>query len=99
MERTKHRLNCFCIRKPLLAMYGLDSRGRLYVHVKVFKQQRVFADLIAFGGEVAINCRECFRWHTIVFKSSSGKAELRETEVPPEVEEEKLDDCANVGGN
>jgi len=68
-------------------MYGIDSKSRPYVHVKVFKQRRVFAEFIAFGGEVAINCRECFRWHTIVFRTSSDKAELLETEVPVEVKE------------
>lgn len=87
--RTKHRLNCFCSRRPLLAMYGVDERSRPYVHVKVYKQQRIFAEFIAWGGEVAVACRECLRWHKIVFKMQGGKAELRETPPPTEVQQEE----------
>jgi hypothetical protein len=90
MELTKHRLNCFCSRRPLLAMYGIDQRGRPYVHIKVYKQRRVFAEMLVVGGEVSISCRECVRWHRIVFKSSvDGRAELRATEPPTQVEQEK----------
>lgn len=85
MERTKHLLNCFCSRRPLLAMYGRDDKGRTYVHVKAFKQQRIFVEFIAYGGEVLILCRECRRWHRIVFKKETHQAELREMQAPAEV--------------
>jgi hypothetical protein len=95
--RTKHRLNCFCARRPLLAMYGRDERGRTYIHVKVFKQRRVFAEFIVFGGEVAINCRECFRWHRIVFRSlPDNRADLREMHPPIEVVQEEVNDSATA---
>src|SRR4051812_42907939 len=97
MERTKHRLNCFCARRPLLAMYGRDSKGRTYVHVKVFKQQRIFAEFVVYGGEVAIACRECLRWHRIVFKKETQQAELRETHTPIETtSKEGRDDRAHT---
>lgn len=78
-------------------MYGLDPRKRPYVHVKVYKQRRVFAEFIAYGGEVAISCRECLRWHKIVFKSQGGhKAELREMSPPSEAQyQEETNDGAN----
>lgn len=98
--RTKHRLNCFCSRRPLLAMYGLDSRGRPYVHIKIYKQRRIYADFIAFGGEVAISCRECVRWHRIVFRNSSdGRADLSEMPAPPveAQQQEEVNDGAIVG--
>lgn len=83
---TKNKLHCFCSRKPLLAMYGIDERGRAYVHCRVYKQAKVYGDWIAYGGEVKILCRECLRWLTIVFvQSPRVKAELHESEVPTEV--------------
>lgn len=92
MNRSKFMLKCFCSRRPLLAMYGVDERGRLYVHIKVYKQRRVFAELIAREGQVEINCRECLRWHTVTFRKNET-AELKEIDRPVEVgfEEEKND--------
>lgn len=98
--RTKNRLNCFCSRKPLLAMYGIDHRGKAYVHCRVFKQNRIYGDWIAYDGEVKILCRECLRWLTIVFvQSPKVKAELHETEVPTEVSQADTvsDVAANLG--
>lgn len=84
MERTKHELRCFCSRHPLLAMYGVDETGRLYIHCRVYKQNKVYGDWIAYGGKVKMLCRECLRWHMIVFKND--RAELTESPVPPEVD-------------
>lgn len=66
-------------------MYGIDEKGRPYVHIKVFKQARVFSEFIAYGGEVALKCRECVRWHRIVFRNQTDKAELHEVQQPAEV--------------
>lgn len=84
-DTTKHRLNCFCSRHPLLAVYGVDARGRPYIHIKVYKQRRVFAEFVAYGGEVAVCCRECVRWHRIVIRNPTEKAELLEVQPPAEV--------------
>lgn len=94
---TKNRLECFCVRKPLLAVFGLDDKLIPYVHVKVYKQRRIYAEFIARGGQVDISCRECFRWHRVVFKSTS-EAELREVQAPVEVKiQEENRDSATVG--
>ena len=86
-QPSKNQLRCFCARKPLLCLYGLDENGRAYVHLRVFKQQRIFGDLVAYGGEVKILCRECIRWHRIFFVGESrAQAELRETAAPPEID-------------
>ncbi len=59
-------LRCFCRKKPLLARYGRDRKGALYVHVKIYKQDRVFGEILLEGGGTArIRCRDCLRWHTI----------------------------------
>lgn len=64
--RTRHRLCCAsCTRKPLLAYYGVDEKGELYVHQKVFKQSRIFGESVHRGGVVSIRCRECLRWTNV----------------------------------
>lgn len=68
-------------------MYGRDKVGRPYVHIRVFKQHRVYGEFIVYGGEAKIKCRECLRWHTIVFRGAAdSKAELRESPPPDEVD-------------
>lgn len=88
---SQHDLRCFCKRRPLLALYGLDESGQTYIHIKVFKQGRVYGEAVYYGGRVKIRCRECFRWTIVVFRSAT-EAVLQET-LPPE----ELDTAANVG--
>lgn len=64
-ERTKNELRCFCSRAPLLATYGVDESGLLYVHVRIFKQRRIYGEVIVREGKVSLHCRECLRWHTV----------------------------------
>lgn len=76
---NKNEMRCFCTRHPLLAVYGVDDKGELYIHVKVYKQSRVYAELfISADAEVKIRCRECLRMHKI--KIISGQPQLNETE-------------------
>lgn len=76
-RRTQNELRCFCARNPLLATFGLDEEGKLYIHVKVYKQQRVYGEVLITEGTVRLHCRECFRWHKVVMQPH-GKAELQE---------------------
>jgi hypothetical protein len=83
--RTANQLRCFCGRKTLLGVYGVDTKGKLYIHVKVFKQDRVFAELLFHeGSNVDICCRDCLRWHHIRI-ATTGKPVLEETSVPLEI--------------
>lgn len=96
---TKNRLECFCVRKPLLAVFGLDEKLEPYVHVKVYKQRRVYAEFIVRVGTVELCCRDCFRWHRVVFRTAPHVgAELQEVSIPVEVQtQEGLHDSASVG--
>ncbi|URG17379.1 hypothetical protein Mbo2_009 [Rhodococcus phage Mbo2] len=58
---TKERLTCACGRAPTLAFYGYDKNGEPYVHLKVFKQRRVYGEIVARGGVVEIYCPNCER--------------------------------------
>lgn len=82
VRKTRNELRCFCAREPLLATYGVDERGRLYVHVKIYKQQRIFGEVVITEGKIKIHCRECLRWHKVVMRPP-GSVELREAVLDP----------------
>ena len=58
-------LRCYCNGHPLLAMCGVDEHGEPWVHVKVWKSQRLYAEMIASSGVVRLRCRKCLRWHRV----------------------------------
>jgi len=78
MSRREKELRCFCSREPLLATYGIDSGGNLFLHVKIWKARRIFGELVIEGGLVKIRCRDCLRWHKI--RVIQDRAVLQETE-------------------
>lgn len=70
---TKNPLRCFCDSRPLMAFYGVDKNGELYLHTKVFRQSKIYSEILFTGGTVKIRCRRCLRWHKITFKDGSAK--------------------------
>lgn len=78
---SEHELRCFCGRSPLLAIYGLDNAGLLYIHVRVFKAKRLYHESYTQGGLVRLRCRECLRWHRVVIRQPE-KATLTEDKEP-----------------
>jgi len=85
-RRTHNDLRCFCARKPLLATYGLTQAGKLYVHIKVYKQNRIYGEVVVTEGIVELHCRECLRWQRVVMHQP-GKAALEESVLNPSVAE------------
>lgn len=79
--RTRHELRCSCHYKPMLATYGIDKKGRVYLHVRVYKADRIYAELISYG-EIDICCRDCRKWQTINIHQDSARAELSEVDAP-----------------
>lgn len=66
MRSDRREIRCFCNRKPLLAVYGMDKSGELYIHIKVYKQSRVYAEVfISADANVKLRCRECLRLHNV----------------------------------
>ena len=79
MARREKELRCFCSHRPLLATYGVDSKGKLFVHVKIYKAKRIFGELVIEGGTVKIRCRDCLRWHTVrIYQNQAVLQETRE---------------------
>lgn len=65
-------VRCFCSRSPLLAKAGRDKDGRPFVWMKVYKQRRLYGEMVAVEGEVHLRCRECRRWHRITIVSETS---------------------------
>ncbi len=66
-------VRCVCSKRPLLGMGGRDASGKPYFHVKVFKQSRVFGEVIVTSGSAMVRCRDCLRWFTVTIKTTSMK--------------------------
>lgn len=75
----KGEVRCFCSRSPLLAVFGVGRNGGLFIHVKVWKQNRLYAELVISGkhAETSIKCRDCYRWYTI-FITDSNVTKIKE---------------------
>ncbi len=82
MPQTAHDLRCFCTRKPLLGKYGRDADGLLYIHVRVYKQTRMYGEFVFHGGLVRLRCRECLRWHKVTIHQTVG-VKIKPEELPP----------------
>lgn len=80
MRLREKELRCFCRGTPLLATFGIDSKGNLFVHVKIYKQNRIYGEVVFQGGVVKMRCRNCLRWHRVIFKERS--AQLSEDQAP-----------------
>lgn len=80
-DKTKHQLRCFCRGEPMLGTYGVEETGNLYIHVKVYKQQRIYGEIYVTEGRVRVRCRNCLRWHKVVIRAP-GHAELEEDQAP-----------------
>lgn len=83
-QQTKNELRCPCSREPLLAVFGLDDKGKVYVHIKVYKNRRIFGEVVIHSGDVEIRCRECFRWYRLIIRNNQPS--LVETEQPEAIE-------------
>lgn len=76
-------LRCFCSRSPLLAMAGRDEDGQPFVHIKIWKQKRLYGEfLVVSGATVRIRCRECLRWMVVSVKSD---VEMKPSALPESI--------------
>lgn len=87
-QQTRNEIRCFCRREPLLATYGLDDKNKIYIHVKVYKNRRIYGEILVTKGEIQLRCRECMRWYRISI--ADGEPRLIETPVPDSVIEEAV---------
>lgn len=78
--RGELELRCVCSKHPLLGVCGRDAlTGDPFIHVKVFKQGRVFGEMIAHSGPVRIRCRDCLHWNVVTIR---GDVSMRPAPLP-----------------
>lgn len=82
MPDTRNEIRCFCRRQPLLAVFGLEN-GKPYVHVKVYKNRRIYGEILVTEGDIQLRCRECLRWYRV--RIVGNKPKLTETSEPDSI--------------
>ena len=73
------QMRCICRHKPLLAVCGSDDDG-VFIHVKVYKQNRLYAELFS-RHPITIRCRDCMRFWNIAIPESN-RPRMLERGVP-----------------
>lgn len=97
-DENRKEIRCFCARHPMLAMYGVDDSGRLYIHIKIYRQNRLFGEYIVRGGDIEMRCRECLRWYRIFIRDN--RPVLRQEQQPEELkfDQHSLVEFSDIGG-
>jgi len=90
---TIHHLRCVCTVNssqphPLLAVYGRDENGDAYVHVRVYKAKRIYAEIYTTD-PISIMCRICGRWWKI--NVINRKLTAQERAIPKPLVDKKPD--------
>lgn len=66
-------LRCpLCASAPILAKYGIDESGRLFIHIKVYKASQVKHESFVRGGEVTLRCYRCDKYHLVRIRNSEA---------------------------
>jgi len=79
-----HEVRCFCHRKPLLAVCGVDTdTGQAFIHVKSWKGGRLYTEMVVTAGTASIRCRECLRWHKL--KITQAKVDVQQEKLPASI--------------
>lgn len=84
MRRTEHELRCLCSSRVLLAMYGKDTDGRGYLHIKARKAGRIITNTLHKGGEHDLWCSACQRV-TRIYLTPRGSRVVPPTREIPEM--------------
>jgi len=78
--RSGKPLRCGCSRRPILAFYGRDRKGALYVHIKIYKARRIYGEVLTTSGNIKIRCRECLRWYTVTINPTANNVKMEESD-------------------
>lgn len=84
MRRTEHELRCLCSHRVLLAIFGRDTDGRAYLHIKARKAGRIITNTLHKGGEHDLWCSACERV-TRIYLTPRGSTVIPPTRQIPEM--------------
>jgi hypothetical protein len=76
-------LRCFCAAHPILGIVKRDNFDKPFVHIKIYKQNSIYGEILFKMGEIRVRCRSCYRWHTI--KIVREKAVIEEVPDEPDI--------------
>ncbi|AMS03406.1 hypothetical protein SEA_BENCZKOWSKI14_13 [Gordonia phage Benczkowski14] len=84
---TQHELRCDCSSHRLLAHYGVDENGKLYVLVASFRNRKPTTKIFS-NHSMKIFCPSCERWFSVVINNQEiSKQEMR---LPPALPGERV---------
>lgn len=78
---VRDEIRCHCYHKPLIGICGVDEFGRGFVHIRIYKRDRVFGEVVSTGGVTKIRCRECYRWTRIHLRTQTVEHDAPEPRV------------------
>jgi hypothetical protein len=73
-------IRCLCGRRPLLAIAGRDDDGEPYIHIKTWKGQRLYVEVVITSGDCRVRCRNCMRWWKLVIRRLD--VDVRQQDLP-----------------
>lgn len=85
-SKTRNPLRCECSSKHLLAFYGVNQAGDIYVHVMSHKQGRPLSNVVIFG-DCEIQCPACYRWHSLTVRRDGKLDRYVNLDPPAEIAE------------
>lgn len=57
-------------------MFSIDTvSGEPVVHIKSWKGQKLYTEVLIISGVVKLKCRECSRWNTVRIKKGQPRLE------------------------
>lgn len=86
MSSTQHELRCDCSSHHLLAHYGVDENGKIYVLVASYRNREPRTKVFT-NHSVKLWCVACKRWFSVVIDDQGvSKQEMRR---PPALSAER----------
>jgi hypothetical protein len=75
--KSELEIRCGCSRRPLLAVAGRDTKTKHgFIHIKSWKGNRLYTEVVVTEGIAHIRCRECLHWTKVrIVKDVSVNAE------------------------
>lgn len=65
-ELSSKDYRCTCRSHRRLASYGIDTDKKIFIHVKVYKGDRIHGEVVIKDrATVRLRCPACSRWHVL----------------------------------
>ena len=74
MSESDVQIRCICAVHPILAIARVSSTGTRFVHIRIYKQKKIYGEIVVESGLVRIRCRSCGRWYSLHVRHDSHEA-------------------------